>query len=89
MSSNVPQSSTYQVFYSQLVRISRIVTHDTEWRLRIRELVDACLSVGADTCRLANKFGQFCQSHQNLLWKYGTYTDADRKALVVEVMLLQ
>jgi len=85
MSSNVPHNSTYQVFYSQLVRISRIVTEGTEWRLRIRELAVACELVGAEPCRLANRFGQFCHNHQNLLWKYGTYTDADRKAQVLAI----
>ena len=83
ISSNVPPSSTYQVFYSQLVRISRIVTDDADWRKRIRELVVACERVGADSCRLSSKFGQFCHSHQNLLWKYAAYTNSDRKKLAL------
>ena len=82
ISSNVPPSSTYQVFYSQLVRISRIITDNTDWIVRVRELSTACGSTGADTALLANKFGHFCHNHQNLIWKYGIYTDADRKSLV-------
>jgi hypothetical protein len=67
ISSNVPPNSIYQIFYSQLVRISRIITHRSTWIIRIKELVSACEEIGADKQRLAGEFGGFCHKYQNLL----------------------
>jgi len=86
VTSNVPPSSTYQIFYSQLVRISRIATERDSWLIRVLELNNACLQVGANHVRLSNTFGRFCGKHQNLLWKYGIYTDNDRITVALAVL---
>ena len=87
MSSNVPRNSTYQIFFSQLVRIARITNQKDTWLDRTRELVEACRQIGAIDTRLANTFGQFSGRHQNLLWQYGIYTDADRHGMMVDAFL--
>ena len=86
ISSNVPPNSTYQVFYSQLVRISRIITNRTAWITRLRELVVACVEIGAERSRLSEKFGRFCHNHQNILWKFGVFDYQDRKRVASEIM---
>lgn len=86
ITSNVPRNSTYQIFYGQLVRIARIITNETDWEIRVKELVKACLSVGANKEKLTKKFSQFGYNHQNLLWKYDIYTDSERKAHVLNVI---
>ena len=87
ISSNVPPNSIYQIFYSQLVRISQIITHRSTWIGRIKELVSACEEIGAEKHRLAEKFGGFCHKYQNLLWKYGVFVFTDRKSIMIETIL--
>jgi len=86
ISSNVPRNSIYQIFLSQLVRISRIVTDRMEWLDRIRELNEACLRVGASITRLANTFGRFCANRQSLLWKFDIFTDKERSIAISYIM---
>jgi hypothetical protein len=86
ISANVPPNTVYQIYNSQLVRISRIITVTDTWYVRVAELTKACVTAGASSDRLANKLAHFMRIHDNLLWKYGVYTNTDRENVLEQIM---
>jgi hypothetical protein len=86
ITANIPPNTIYDVFHSQLVRISRIIKITGIWHMRVFELAKACISVGAMKDKLIDKLARFMRSHDNLLWKYGIYTHEQRYENIQEIM---
>ena len=73
-SANVPRQTIYQIFYSQLIRITRIITTSETWHDRTKELIGTCLAVGADKLLIQGKLFHFMRSYDTLLWRYGIHS---------------
>ena len=54
--------------------------------MRVTELAKACINVGAMKNKLVDKLARFMRSHDNLLWKYGIYTQEQRNDSIQEIM---
>jgi hypothetical protein len=85
-SANIPPNTIYDIFHSQLVRISRIIQNVNTWHVRVLELIKACINAGAMKDKLAQKLAHFMRKYDNLLWKYGIYTNEHRTIYAKEIM---
>jgi len=83
--SNVPTSLGYNVFFSQLVRYSRICTNKTDFCLKTKSLVATMTSHQFETRILNKKFKHFAFTYRNVLNKYGIISDKDTIELVNQI----
>ncbi|MCP4052473.1 MAG: hypothetical protein GY739_05270 [Mesoflavibacter sp.] len=60
--SNVPSNLGYNIFYSQVVRVSRICTKINDFRSKIRSMVETFVLHGFDKHRLLLKFLKFANN---------------------------
>ena len=59
--SNIPDSTLYNVFYSQLIRIYRVCNFLTLFETAIQELFSRCVTKGATKKLLRNQISKFFQ----------------------------
>ena len=57
--SNIPESTRYNVFYSQLIRIYRVCNFLTSFELAIQELFSRCITKGGTNKLLRNQISKF------------------------------
>ena len=70
--SNIAIATMYSVFYSQLIRIARICSHQEGFIYSCQELVQLLSSKGYSRRKMKDKFLQFFRKKDSLVAKYGT-----------------
>lgn len=79
ITTNAPPNTLYQIYQSRIISITRIITKTEVWQSAITHLNRSCIKAGAVKWKLGTKLKRFMQNHDNLLWRYGIYTDIHRQ----------
>ena len=79
ITTNAPPNTLYQIYQSRIISITRIITETEVWQSAITHLNRSCIKAGAVKWKLGTKLKRFMQNHDNLLWRYGIYTDIHRQ----------
>lgn len=85
ISSNIPDSVSYGVFLSQLVRIARICNRDVFFMDRAKLLTNYMVKQGYSKEKLLKVFFKFFENHKTLAIKHSM---ADRKDVIKKVSVL-
>ena len=68
---NVPSSTSYSVYISQLIRFARVSSHVTDFNARNNSLTDKILHQGYRYHKLRKAFfSEFCRRHYELVSKF-------------------
>ncbi|MCP4052936.1 MAG: hypothetical protein GY739_07705 [Mesoflavibacter sp.] len=79
--SNAPRNLGYNVFHSQLVRISRICTKLCDFREKVASLAQILVQNGFDKDKLIIKFLKFANKYPEILFKFNIF---DKKDILVQ-----
>jgi hypothetical protein len=71
LSGNIPARSSYGVFTSQLIRYARCCEELSDFKQRTSILIDRLVNQHFAINRLKTTFGEFAETHDELLFKYG------------------
>ena len=70
LSSNIPSSSSYGVYISQLIRYARCCSYYDDFGYHHKPLVDRLLSKGYEVKHMRNSFKKFYGRYPDLIGKY-------------------